>query len=162
MRRIAVVLGIVLVVAGAGVGGGAVWARAQRHPTAKGIDFSIRTAADPNFCIQSQGDGSFIIGACNSNHNQRFALTDNPDGTNTLVEPDGDCVDRGTGAIGVLLVSAPCTFGASRRFKYNTAGHFRSPGVSTCIADAKAAQDAAVFIAKCANPSVGTVFGLSQ
>jgi hypothetical protein len=157
------VLAFAVLVVGLGAGSAAAWVRAARHPFAHGGDFSIRTAADPSFCIQSQGDGSLIISACNSGFTQRFTLTDNPDGTNTIVDHFGECVDRGNGTVGLPLVTAQCTFDASQRFKYReTTGHLTSPGVTTCVADQKAAQGAAMLVARCSNPSVGTVFGFSQ
>jgi hypothetical protein len=163
IRRAGLVVGVVLIVTALGAGGAAVWARAEKHPVVHGINFGIKTGNDPNFCIQSQGDGSLIISACTSGrNNQRFALTDNPDGTNTIVDGYGECLDRGTGSVGVALVTAQCTFGATQRFKYvASVGHIMSPGVQTCLA-ARAVQDAGVLLAHCADPSGDTVFGLSE
>jgi Ricin-type beta-trefoil lectin domain len=163
MRRIAIVGGMVALVVGIGTGGAAVWARAEKHPFAHGINFAIKTAGNPNLCFQSQGDGSLLISACTSNHNnQRFALTDNPDGTNTIVDGYGECLDRGTGAVGTALVTMQCTFGATQRFKYvASSGHFKSPGATTCLA-AHALQDAGILLGHCSDPSGDTVFGLSE
>jgi hypothetical protein len=162
MRRIAVMVGVVVVVASVGGGGAAVWAHAEKHARPAGVNFGIHTYADPNFCLESEGDGSLIVSECAARDNQHFTFTDNSDGTNQIIDGYGECLDRGSGTAGTPLRTKQCNFGATQHFRYRSTGRLDDPAGTVCVAATTAAQGAAVFDDGCHAKSVLEIFQLSH
>ncbi|HEX4493621.1 MAG TPA: ricin-type beta-trefoil lectin domain protein [Acidimicrobiia bacterium] len=162
MRRIAVGVGIVLVVAGVGAGGAAVSARVAKVPQPHGIDFQIHTTADSNFCVDSPGDGSVIVASCVPNDNEHFTFTHNADGTFQLVDGFGNCLDRGDGKAGTLITTAACDFGPSQQFLYRLTDKINDPAGKVCVTAVKATQNASVYDDGCHRTRGDETFSLSR
>jgi Ricin-type beta-trefoil lectin domain len=148
------------VLATASVAGPAVGASSKIEP--HGTNFGIHTYVDPNFCMESEGDGRIMMSQCAVRDNQHFTFTNNGDGTSLIVDGYGLCLDRGNGVAGTAVMSLPCNFGASQKFKYTVKGKLDDPGKTSCVATIAAALDAAVFDAKCTTKHDITIFQLSH
>jgi hypothetical protein len=147
----------------AAAGGGAVWAvSSKKISLLHGTNFSIHIITDENFCLETEGDGTILVSQCAVRDNQHWTFTENPDNTHVIVDGDGLCLDRGTGALNTPVTSVPCTFGPSERFVYTTTGKFQQPGGTTCIAVSAAAQNAPVFNSTCGGTKDVKVFQLSH
>lgn len=167
MHRVAVTLGIVALVVTIGAGGAAVWARAQKHSYVHGIDFSIRTQADTNYCLAldeaDPNDVTIEVGICAAQDAQHFAFTDNTDGSSSLVVAQGRCLDYGDGQPGTRLTAKQCSYGPSQRFRFRPNGRLQSASGTVCVSAAQAAQGAAVFDDVCkVHPSDLQAFSLSR
>ncbi len=152
----------VAVVAMASAAGGAVWAANQKHVNPHGVDIGIHPITDTNFCLETEGDGRIMVSECATRDNQHFMFTNNADGSVTIVDGYGLCLDRGDGKPGSAVTSGPCNFGPRQRFNYSTTGKLQQPGGTSCVAVSVAAQGAPAFDDSCGTAKYVKIFQLSR
>lgn len=134
-----------------------------------GVNFSIKTALDPNFCVETTPTGgpegrSVYVSACANRNNQKWAFTWNGDNNSVIVGDQGVCLDiRGRKPKdGKPVQVFKCHFGDNQRFNMSADGHIREIKTQKCLEIAKAAQNAAVMINDCDPNKKEQIFGLSQ
>jgi Ricin-type beta-trefoil lectin domain len=104
-------------------------------------------------------------GQCNTIDAFHFTFTDGANGNNVLVDQNGECLDTGTRKPGPEIQEMPCTYGISQQFTYNTdTGALLAGGATSkkCVTAAQAAQDAAVFVARCGSTIDPQTFSLGH
>jgi hypothetical protein len=157
-----------------GLGLAVIGAALMNHATASatephGVNFSIRTALDPNLCVETTPTGgpegrTVYIATCAARNSQRWTFTWNGDNNSVIVGDQGVCLDiRGRKAKdGKPVQVFKCHFGDNQRFTMTADGHIREIKTQKCLEIAKAAANAVVQIDDCDPAKKEQIFGLSQ
>ncbi len=154
------------------VGGGAVAATnylpRTTPSTAHGSNFQIKSAVDFSFCIDVPAGATpgrkLTLTACSPANTERWAFTENSDGTNLLIDDQGFCVDsvgRKAGD-GISLQVLKCSFVKSQRFRYNSIGQMQFFETTNCVSLPRANAAAALFLEKCDSSKKRQQFKLAQ
>jgi hypothetical protein len=163
LRRSALLFAVVTPAVG---GGATAWlpgAGASTVPTAKsappgaqpnGVNFTIHTALDPNFCVEdtpSVGNpaSEATMSQCIVRDNQHWTFANADDGSVVIIGGNGDCLTFGAAKLPNYVSVLPCTFKGSERFYYTPVGQIESTSGKKCLQPAQAAQNASIDIVKC-------------
>jgi hypothetical protein len=159
--------GSVLVAGSFGSAGSVGAAGAPLPPsTAHGENFLFKSALDTNFCIDvaagSTQGRSVILNQCTSVDTERWALTDNANGTNAIVDSEGMCVDSSGRKLGdgISLEVFDCSFHGHQRFSYTTDGLIQTK--EGCLSVQGAVSGAAVSVVSCDSTKNHEVFKLAH
>jgi hypothetical protein len=85
---------------------------------------------------------------CAANDSQHWTAAQSVDGSQVLVDGNGQCLDF-TKKTGGSVELRTCTFKGPEHFLYSETGQIQSTNRKMCLQAAQAAQNAYVFIAKC-------------
>ena len=143
-----------LTTVGLGVGSARHRAPAALTPTtAHGANFLIESQLDTAFCIEVQPgttEGRTLsLHQCGGADTQRWAMTDNADVTNLLVDSQGMCVDGHFRGLDHALTVNSCQFGKVWRFAFTEAGSLVNERNGKCLSIPGAATNAIVSLATC-------------
>ncbi len=136
--------------AGAGASGTQVSPRVQPN----GVNFTIHTEGDQNFCLEDSvapddPASEASISQCAARDNQHWTFAHAADGSLVIIGGSaGDCLDF-SGKKNVSM--NPCTFGPTERFLYSKSGQIENTAKTKCLEAAAATQDASVAAVKCAD-----------
>ncbi len=120
-------------------------------PQPYGVNFTLHTYVDPNFCIESTASpaGSPLeVSQCAARDNQHWTTAQSTDGSFVLISGEGQCVTVDKQSQFGMDVG-PCTFNADEHFLYDSTGQFENRAGRQCLQFATAALGATVFFAKC-------------
>lgn len=131
-------------------------------------NFLLESVVNTNFCIDD-GPGfatgrALLLQSCTTVDTQRWALTDNADGTNALDDSQGMCVDTTGRTVGdgIAVAVFDCRFGMTQRFRYTVAGLVQAKGTNTCLSVPGAASNASVSLATCDATKTGQQWKLAH
>jgi hypothetical protein len=134
--------------------------------TAHGANFLFESVLDTNFCIDvapGTTEGRAVtLSACLTADTERWALTENTDGTNAFIDSEGMCLDS-TGhklGDGNPLEVFDCGFRGHERFSYTVDGLIQAK--VGCLSVQAAATGTAVSLAPCDNTSKHEMFKLAH
>ena len=118
-----------------------------------GVNFTIHTVADPNFCVESTpaiAGSPISISQCATRDNQHWTFAGATDGSVVLVSGSGTCLglDKSTSATQGITLGL-CAFNGAEKFFYSDSGQLTNKAGTRCLQYAQAAQNAYVFNAKC-------------
>jgi hypothetical protein len=136
--------------------------------TAHGEHFLFELAVDRTFCIdEAPGNAqgrAVTLSACGTADTERWALTENADGTNAFIDSQGMCLDTTGRKIGdgIALKVFDCRFNDHERFSYTALGLVQVKSTDACLRVPGAANGTAVSLAKCDSTSTGEVFKLAH
>ncbi len=161
-RRLALLPAILIVALGGGTtawlsGAGAdpLHAAGQAPPGSQpnGVNFTIHTALDPNFCVDDTPSvpapaSEATMSQCASRDSQHWTFANAADGSVVIIGGNGDCLDF-SGKPGSYVSVTPCTFKANERFYYSTVGQIESTSGTKCLEPQQAAQNSTIEIVKC-------------
>ena len=125
-----------------------------------GVNFQIKSEVDNLFCIQVESgtnEGRTItMQTCAAGDLQRWALSDNSDGTNLILDSQGMCLDGNfrRGEEGLARSVRTCGFENTSRFTYTSATLIRDEKNNMCLQESTAAANAAVSLADCDQTNV--------
>ncbi len=120
-----------------------------------GVNFLIKSQIDTNFCIQVENGGlprrTVTLQTCGFADQQRWAFTDNKDGTNLILDSVGMCLDGRfkPARLGLAMTVNTCSFSPERRFVFTAEGLIEDPANGKCLSIAGAVGGAAVSLADC-------------
>ena len=149
-------------------GSGSVGAAGTPLPpsTAHAENVLFKSALDNTFCIDvvpgSTQGRAVILSTCSTADTQRWALTDNVGGTNSIIDSEGMCVDS-TGrklGDGLSLEVFDCSFHAHQRFSYTADGLIQAK--QGCLSVQGAVDGGAVSVVACDNSNNHEVFKLAH
>jgi hypothetical protein len=135
-----------------GESGAQVSPRATTHVEPAGVNFTIHTSADTNFCYTNvpvpQLNRTTSIQQCAPNDSQHWTFAQSVDGSSVIVDGSGQCLEASKKANKMAEVN-PCTFLAPEHFLYTAKGNIKTLSGSMCLEDAAATSDAAVAFDPC-------------
>jgi hypothetical protein len=147
--------------------GAAAATRAHPNLQPKGVDFSIHSQVDPNFCMEDvpaadNPASEASMSQCAARDGQHWTFAHAADGSVVVIGGNtGNCLDF-SGKVGSFVAMTPCTFGAAEHFSYTKRGRIESTTGKKCLQAAAATQNAQMFIAKCQNSVALQVWMLSH
>ena len=125
-----------------------------------GENIFFKTPLDTNFCIDEASGAAqgrtVYMNECNAGVSQQWALTKNADGTNSMIDQQGMCLDA-TGrkaGDGFPLKVYNCSFGKLQRLRYTPAGLLQFSSTDLCLSIQTAGYDVAVSLSKCNSSSL--------
>lgn len=134
--------------------------------TAHGENNLFESALDNSYCIDVVPGGTqgraVILSTCSTADTQRWALTDNADGTNAIIDSEGMCVDS-TGrklGDGISLGVFDCTFHGHQRFSFTPDGLIQAK--QGCLSVQGAINGGAVSLVACDSTNQHEVFKLAH
>jgi hypothetical protein len=117
-----------------------------------GVNFTIHSEADQNFCLEDSvapdnPASEASISQCAARDNQHWTFAHAADGSIVIIGGSaGDCLDFS----GKKSVSMnPCTFGPTEHFFYNKTGQIENTAKTKCLEAEAATQNASTFVVKC-------------
>jgi hypothetical protein len=119
-----------------------------------GVDFSIHSEVDTNYCAEdtpAPGNpaSEASMSQCADNDGQHWTFAHAADGSVVIIGGNtGDCLDF-SAAVHSSVSMTPCTFDASEHFSYSPKGQIKSSSGTKCLEAEAASQGAEMFIAKC-------------
>jgi hypothetical protein len=119
-----------------------------------GVDFTIHTSVDPNFCLEdvpapAVPASQASMSECAARTGQDWTFADAADGSIVIIGGNtGNCLDF-SAKVGSSVSMKPCTFNANERFLYNAKGQIELASGTKCLEPAQATQDSGVSIQKC-------------
>lgn len=122
--------------------------------SAHGSNLLLRAQADPNFCLQVEAgtlQGRMItLQQCSTAQEQRWALTWNQDGSNTIVDIQGMCLDaRLRTSDGVPVAVRNCRFGDAWQYVVTPEGRIVDVQTGRCVDVGGIAAGAAAYLVPC-------------
>jgi len=127
-------------------------ATADNHVEPAGVNFTIHTSADTNFCFTNipvtDLNRPTSIQECADNDSQHWTFAQSVDGSSVLVDGGGQCLEVAKKADKLAQVN-PCSFLAPEHFLYTNKGQIKNESGEMCLQDAGAADDAAVTFDPC-------------
>jgi hypothetical protein len=130
-------------------------ALAPPSPQPNGVNFTIHSHLDPNFCVQdvpapSVPASEASMTQCEPLDNQHWTFADAADGSVVLIGgSQGECLDFAAKAPSYVSL-VPCTFKNPESFYYDgTTGLIESTSGKLCLQTTAAAQNAEILIEKC-------------
>ena len=158
-HKMSLVASVMIVCGGvvvAGVARNASGAGAATVPTTiHGVNFMIQSQIDVNYCIQidngTQEGRALTLQQCQGQDTIRWALTDNADDTNFIVDSQGMCVDGHfkKANLGLSVTVAKCQTGRVWRFAYTGVGQLMDVQNKKCLSVPGAAANAMVSLQPC-------------
>jgi hypothetical protein len=144
------------------------------HSTAQavephGVNFSIHSTIDPNFCVESASTGgpegrTVYMSTCVNRDNQHWTFTWDTGNNSVIVGGEGLCLDirgRKVGD-GQPVQIWKCHYGDNQRFTFTASGHLREVKSGKCLDIAQAQQNAAVSINECNETKKTQIFQLGH
>ena len=141
-----------------GRAGGASAAHAQPSLQPNGVDFSIHSQVDPNFCMEDvpapdNPASEASMSQCAVRDGQHWTFAHAADGSVVVIGGNtGNCLDF-SGKVGSFVSMAPCTFGAAEHFSYTKKGRIESTTGKKCLQAARPPK-----MPRCSSPSAKTVW----
>lgn len=123
--------------------------------TVHGSNFLLRAASDNNFCLQvasgTLAGRAITVQQCNPNvGEQRWAFTWNEDGTNSIVDIQGMCLDgRLRTSNGSPAAVRNCRFGDAWQFVFAGGGQIQDVKSGRCLDVPGIAANAAALLVAC-------------
>ncbi len=158
-------IGLGLAVAGAALLNHQTASAVQPH----GINFTIHTQVDPNFCVESASTGgpegrTVYMSQCAVRDSQHWTFTWDTGNNSVIVGGEGLCLDiRGRKAgDGQPVQIWKCHYGDNQRFTYTASGHIKEVKSGKCLDIAGAALNAAVSINDCNETKQTQIFVLGH
>jgi len=135
-----------LVVLGENPVGATAGTAALAPSTAFGENILFKSGVDSTFCIDEQSGSTqgrtVILSTCTTADTQRWALTHNANGTNSIVDSEGMCVDS-TGrkaGDGVALEVFDCNLHTHQQVSYTATGLIQTKGGCFSVPGARCRQ----------------------
>jgi hypothetical protein len=156
-RLAAVIIGTVLAMTAGTVWlatGGADAAQTPPGPQPNGVNFTIHSHVDTNFCVvdrppQSQPASEASMAQCGPVDDQHWTFARAADGSVVIIGgSEGECLDFAAKAPSAVSI-VPCTFKSAEHFFYSPAGLIESTSGKKCLQTAAAALNASLSIVKC-------------
>ncbi len=119
-----------------------------------GVNFTIRTNVDRNFCMSAQPVPSVpaseaSMAQCAPNDDQHWTLAATAQGYIVIISGRGQCLDFAAKAPALVSV-VPCSFKGAEHFYYDdTSGLVESVSGKKCLSASAAALNAELSIVKC-------------
>lgn len=138
---------------GGGGGGGA--SVVVPPSTIHGSNFLFKSGLDNTYCIDvaagSTEGRSVTVSPCAGSDTQKWMMTYNADGQNSMVEAGGMCVDmKGRHAgDGIAVAVNKCHHGGDQKWSYTASAHLKDVKSGKCLSTAKAATGSPVTIEDC-------------
>ena len=136
----------------AAIGAGASSPNVGPRVQPNGVNFTIHSEADQNFCLEDSvapdnPASEASISQCADRDNQHWTFAHAVDGSIVIIGGSaGDCLDFS----GKKSVSMnPCTFGPTEHFFYNKTGQIENTAKTKCLEAEAASQNASTFVVKC-------------
>jgi Ricin-type beta-trefoil lectin domain len=125
---------------------------AKYPPGPQGVNYTIHTSADPNFCFTNMPvpdlNRATSIQQCAANDTQHWTWAQSADNSSVLVDGGGQCLEAAKKA-NKLAQANPCTFLTPEHFLYTEQGQIKTVSGDLCLQDAQATSNAAVTFASC-------------
>lgn len=132
------------------------FAKAPSEPSqVHGVNFLIKPQLDNFFCVQVESGGTegrpITLQTCGNADTQRWALSNNSDGTNLILDSQAFCVDGDfhKGDEGIARTVRTCGFESTSRFVFTSAGLIRDVKNNMCLWVPGAASNANVSLKDC-------------
>jgi hypothetical protein len=130
-----------------------------------GVNFTIHSQVDPNFCIESASTGgpegrTVYMAQCVVRDSQHWTFTWDVGNNSVIVGGEGLCLDiRGRKAgDGQPVQIWKCHYGDNQKFAYTANGHIKEVKSGKCLDIAAATQNAAVSINDCVDTKKTQIF----
>jgi hypothetical protein len=125
---------------------------AVRTPQPYGVNYTIHTYSDPNFCLDDtvRSDGTpGIMAECAANDNQHWTFAHASDGSIVVIDGLGQCLGLPS-KVGGYITLSNCTFSENEHFFYKgNTGQIESQVGKECLQAQAATQDASIQVEKC-------------
>ncbi len=119
-----------------------------------GVNFTIHTSVDPNFCLEdipapAVPASEASMSQCIDRDGQHWTFANPADGSIVIIGGNtGNCLDF-TAKVSSPVSMKPCTFNANEHFRYTAKGQIELASGTKCLQPAQATQDSVVSIEPC-------------
>jgi Ricin-type beta-trefoil lectin domain len=141
--------------------------RAQPRLEPNGVNFSMHSVVDPNFCVEdtpAPGNpaSEAEMSQCAVRDNQHWTFAHAADGSVVIIGGTaGNCLSF-SATVRAPVSMTPCTFGPAEHFTYSAKGQIKSTSGTQCLEAEAASQGAEMFSAKCKKGVELQIFQLSH